>query len=203
MVDVVRYEIRLPWDEPVRGPLSSATYHVRQEDDSPSTCLGVANIYLDFFKDLMTAGYLSSRFSGEMEWSAYNVADAPGTGAVASGGDTMGTGANSLPTEVAALIISKPDPAPNVNRSRHNARNYIGPLTAAAITTAGRLDGDFLDALIAGMTSIGGVLADLEFESVGGSVANGWRALTSARVTNEPATVRRRQSAATAFASIP
>jgi hypothetical protein len=196
---VLRADVRLPWDIAVAGPLSSNTFHFEHTAVADAPLL-VGGALKTMYEGLSV---FSSHLTGEVRVQVFDLADPTPRAPVHTTSGTLTPGASSLPGECAMLLTGWTTPQDNVIRSRFQSRIFVGPLHQGVIGSDGLATEAAMQEVLDAFSNLGGNLALSNIVAVAGSEANGWRGIEGGRVTNELATVRRRQLSATQVLTAP
>lgn len=158
-VNVIRLESRLLFDEvDTYGAYACQTWHFSYNDtvaNAVDTADDARDAIQIFFATTNGSGsvgdFLSSHLTGAIEYRWWDLNDYdPGPPVVypeatqlANGSIAGGVGSSSLPTQVATCLTEQCNPYGGHRRQSFYNRQYIGPLSGAAITTGGRVIADW------------------------------------------------------------
>lgn len=192
---ICRLIIRQPWTTTlVRGPLSSNSWHV-DTGGAPLTsgaATAIAGAILPVYQ-INDPVILGSILSGDVEWSAIDLADPPPRLPIEIGAGTAQVAAACLPGECTVNVSFAGERESGVPSQRRRGRVQLGPIAPAAVGPTGLITDTAGGAVAEAVSDMRAAIEGLGFEWVVGSPEWGYVPITKAWVSNECGTTRRRQ----------
>lgn len=198
---IAKVVMRLPWNEPAIGPASTNIWNFDTGVLSiAAAALVIAPRIADFYTNVT---YFGSLLSGVGEMSIYDAEEAAPAEAIYTATTGFDPAADTLPPEIALMLSAAATQPTGESRKRGHWRTRIGPLRKSALGNDGRFTDDVVDEVWAAQGSLTTALGGDDIVLVAGSRAFGFEEVSSARCTNAPYLVSKRDLPATYSLTLP